>query len=127
MIFGRGFFCPRDQQQFRQLVTFQDELSVNYGKLVTVNVDPPIVNAAFRAGLGANGLPVAEGSVLWFDGGSGNGIISRADTDESLFFNFTAIPGEGNRVLRAGTPVRFEVVARPHGATARNVQTAHTD
>ena len=24
LVFGRGVFCPRDQQQMRQLVTFQD-------------------------------------------------------------------------------------------------------
>jgi len=54
VVFGRGFFCPRDQQQMRQLVQFQDELSVNYGKLVTISADPPLVQAAFRAGLGAS-------------------------------------------------------------------------
>jgi cold shock CspA family protein/peroxiredoxin len=54
VVFGRGFFCPRDQQQMRQLVQFQSELAVNYGKLVTVSADPPMVQAAFRAGLGAN-------------------------------------------------------------------------
>jgi cold shock CspA family protein/peroxiredoxin len=53
LVFGRGFFCPRDQQQMRQLVQFQSELAVNYGKLVTVSADPPTVQAAFRAGLGA--------------------------------------------------------------------------
>lgn len=53
LVFFRGFFCPRDQQQMRQLVEFQHELAVNYGKLVTVSVDPPLVQAAFRAGLGA--------------------------------------------------------------------------
>jgi cold shock CspA family protein/peroxiredoxin len=53
VIFGRGFFCPRDQQQCRQLVQFQDELAVNYCKLVMITADAPIVNAAFRAGLGA--------------------------------------------------------------------------
>jgi cold shock CspA family protein/peroxiredoxin len=54
LVFGRGFFCPRDQQQMQQLVQFQSELAVNYGKLVTVSADPPTVQAAFRAGLGAN-------------------------------------------------------------------------
>src|ERR671938_196160 len=54
VVFGRGFFCPRDQEQMRQLVRFQSELAVNYCKLVTVSVDPPMVAAAFRAGLGAN-------------------------------------------------------------------------
>lgn len=53
VIFFRGFFCPRDQQQMRQLVEFQRELAVNYGKLVAVSADPPLVQAAFRAGLGA--------------------------------------------------------------------------
>lgn len=51
--FFRGFFCPRDQEQMRQLVQFQRELAVNYGQLVSISADPPIVNAAFRAGLGA--------------------------------------------------------------------------
>src|ERR671939_892639 len=54
VVFGRGFFCPRDQEQMRQLVQFQSELAVNYGKLVAVSTDPPMVQAAFRAGLGAN-------------------------------------------------------------------------
>ena len=53
VVFGRGFFCPRDQEQMRQLVGCQSELAVTYGKLVTVSADPPMVQAAFRAGLGA--------------------------------------------------------------------------
>jgi peroxiredoxin/cold shock CspA family protein len=53
LVFYRGFFCSRDQQQMRQLVEFQRELAVNYGKLVAVSADPPLVQAAFRAGLGA--------------------------------------------------------------------------
>ena len=53
LVFFRGYFCPRDQQQMRQLVEFQRELAVNYSRLVAVSVDPPLVQAAFRAGLGA--------------------------------------------------------------------------
>src|SRR5215212_654237 len=53
LIFGRGFFCPRDQQHMRQLVQFQSELAVNFGKLATVSTNPPLTGAAFRAGLGA--------------------------------------------------------------------------
>jgi peroxiredoxin/cold shock CspA family protein len=53
LVFYRGFFCPRDQQQMRQLVEFQRELVVNYGRLVAVSADPPLVQAAFRSGLGA--------------------------------------------------------------------------
>ena len=53
LVFGRGFFCPRDQEQMRGLVRFQSELAVNYCKLVSVSTDAPKVAAAFRAGLGA--------------------------------------------------------------------------
>jgi hypothetical protein len=28
LLFFRGFFCPRDQEQMRQLVRFQEELAV---------------------------------------------------------------------------------------------------
>ncbi len=226
VVFYRGFFCPRDQQQMRQLVQFQPELAVNYGKLVAVSADPPQVQAAFRAGLGAqwpfladeerkiikqlnildetegeyayraqpytfvlrpdlriyriyngwffvgrptleelrhdlrtimetradyryeaydtslvreiripqqewaegapplgaNGLPIAQGVVSWFDYEKGIGVIVRGDTAEEIFFHFTAIPGQGYRTLRAGTLVRFEVVNHPSGPTARNIQ-----
>jgi peroxiredoxin/cold shock CspA family protein len=226
LVFYRGFFCPRDRQQFRQLVQFQDELAVNYGKLAVVSADPPIVQAAFRAGLGAqwqfladeqraiikqlnildetegeyayraqpytfvlqpdltihkiyngwffvgrptieelrldlraimetrsdyryeayntpavkqiripqqawadgstplgaSGLPVGQGIVRWFDLQSGNGMILRDGTKDQIFFNFTAIPGEGYRTLPAGTSVKFEIVESKAGLTARNVQ-----
>lgn len=226
VVFYRGFFCPRDRQQLSQLVEFQNELAINYGKLVTISVDPPIVQAAFRAGLGAqwsflsdekrefitkinildstegeyayraqpytfilnpnltiykiyngwffvgrptveelrhdlraimetrtdyryeaydtpqvkqvripqqewlngapvlgaNGLSVVQGVVVWFDMITGNGMIARNDAGEDIFFNFTAIPGEGYRTLPAGTPVKFELVEGKFGLVARNVQ-----
>ena len=37
----------------RHYVELQDELAVNYCKLAVVSIDPPEVNDAFRAGLGA--------------------------------------------------------------------------
>jgi len=71
--------------------------------------------------VGSSGLPVAEGVVIDFDRGGGNGTI-RSDDGEEVFFNFTAIPGSGYRTLRAGDAVRFEVVDNPRGHTARNVR-----
>jgi peroxiredoxin/cold shock CspA family protein len=225
LIFGRGFFCPRDQQHMRQLVQFQSELAVNFGRLVTVSADAPLVGAAFRAGLGAewpflsdekrevierigildetegeyayvsqpytfvlrpdlaiykiydgwffvgrptleelrqdlrevmsgrsdshyeahntpeakkiripqqewidgaplgeNGLPVAQGVVRSFDVDAGVGEIESDASENGVFFNFTAIPGEGYRTLSPGTPVRFELVENETGPTARNIQ-----
>jgi len=225
LVFGRGFFCPRDQEQMRGLVRFQSELAVNSCKLVTVSADPTMVGAAFRAGLGAkwpflsdegrevirrinildetegeyartaqpytfvlrpdltihriyhgwffvgrptleelrrdlreimetrkdfryeaydtpgvksiripqqewedgpppvgaNGLEVARGVVSSFDVGAGVGWISTGASDE-VFFSFTAIPGQGYRTLRPGTPVSFELVENETGPTARNIR-----
>lgn len=226
LVFFRGFFCPRDQQQMRQLVEFQHELAVNFGKLVAVSADPPLVQAAFRAGLGAhwtflsdeqrtiikqinildetegeyayraqpytlvlrpdlriysmyngwyfagrptneelrhdlraimearsdyryeaydtpqvrqiripqqewvdgtpplgaNGLPVAQGVVRWFDLNAGIGIIARNGSGDDVFFHFTALPGQGYRTIESGVPVKFEVVENSTGQTARNIQ-----
>ncbi|HEX6477807.1 MAG TPA: cold shock domain-containing protein [Ktedonobacteraceae bacterium] len=226
LVFFRGFFCPRDQQQMRQLVEFQHELAVNYGKLVAVSADPPLVQAAFRAGLGAqwmflsdeqravikqinildetegeyayraqpytfvlypdlrihaiyngwyfvgrptteelrrdlralmetrsdyryeaydtpkvrqiripqqewvngspalgaNGLPIAQGVVRWFDPNAGIGMIAREGSSDEVFFHFTALPGEGYRTIRAGVPVQFEIVQGRAGLAARNIQ-----
>ena len=226
LIFGRGFFCPRDQQHMRQLVELQSELAVNFGKLVTVSTDAPLTGAAFCAGLGAewpflsdekrevierigildetegeyayvsqpytfvlrpdltiykiydgwffvgrptleelrqdlrevisgrsdshyeahntpeakkiripqqewidgapplgeNGLPVAQGVVRSFDADAGVGEIESDASENGIFFNFTAIPGEGYRTLKSGTPVTFEVVENETGPTARNIQ-----
>lgn len=225
VVFYRGFFCPRDNQQMRQLVQFQAELKVNYGQLVSIAVQPPLVQAAFRAALGAqwpflsdekrevikqinildetegeyayvaqpytfvlrsdltihkiyngwfyvgrptldelrldlrammetlpnyryeayntpearriripqqewadgapalgaNGLPVGQGIVRSFDLNVGNGLIDW--NGQEVFFNFTAIPGQGYRTLKPGTAVQFELVENTTGLTARNIQT----
>jgi peroxiredoxin/cold shock CspA family protein len=226
LVFFRGFFCPRDQQQMRQFVEFQHELRVNYAKLVAVSADPPLVQSAFRAGLGAqwtflsdeqrtiikqlnildetegeyayraqpytfvlqpdlrihaiyngwyfvgrptneelrhdlrtimesrsdyryeaydtpevrhiripqqewangtpplgaNGLPIAQGVISWFDLNAGIGMIARERSGEDVFFHFTALPGQGYRTIRPGIPVQFEVVETNTGPTARNIQ-----
>lgn len=225
VVFSRGFFCPRDQEQFRSLVKFQSELQVNFCKLVSVSADEVLVSAAFRAGLGANwtffsdterslikqvdvldetegefayralpytfilkpnleiykiyngwyfvgrptleelrqdlraimqemdyysyeafnhehvkkiripqqtwlkeqtlgsnGLAVYEGVVKSFNLKTGNGYIESSSLEEPVFFNFTAIPGEGYRTIRPDTPVQFELVNTFTGLSARNVQ-----
>jgi peroxiredoxin len=51
--FYRGWWCPKEQAFFRRLVALQDDAEVAYSRIVSVSVDSPEVNAAFRAGLGA--------------------------------------------------------------------------
>ena len=72
--------------------------------------------------LGANGLPVAQGVVHWFDLNAGIGMIARDESGDDVFFHFTALPGQGYRTIRVGTPVKFEIFEGRTGPTARNVQ-----
>ena len=53
LTFYRGWWCPKEQAFFRRLVAFQDEVEVAYTRIVSVSVDAPEVEAAFRAGVGA--------------------------------------------------------------------------
>ena len=51
--FYRGWWCPKEQAFFRRLLALQDDAEVAYSRILSVSVDLPLVNAAFRAGLGA--------------------------------------------------------------------------
>jgi peroxiredoxin len=51
--FYRGWWCPKEQRFFRNLVALQDEVEVAYTRMISISVDPPTVASAFRAGLGA--------------------------------------------------------------------------
>lgn len=53
LVFFRGWWCPKEQRYMRLLVGLQDEIEVAYSRIVSVSVDPPATQAAFRAGLGA--------------------------------------------------------------------------
>jgi peroxiredoxin len=67
LITSRGWWCPKEQRYLRELVRLQDEFEVGYAKLVVVSVDPPEVQAAFRAGLGARFLFLSDGDRRWLD------------------------------------------------------------
>jgi peroxiredoxin len=53
LTFYRGWWCPKEQAFFRELVKLQNEVEVAYTRMVSVSVDPPEAESAFRAGLGA--------------------------------------------------------------------------
>jgi peroxiredoxin len=53
LCFVRGWWCPKEQVRVRMLVSLQDELQREYGRIAAVTVDGPYVNGAFRAGIGA--------------------------------------------------------------------------
>jgi peroxiredoxin len=51
--FYRGWWCPKEQAFFRRLLALQEDAEVAYSRILSISVDLPQVNAAFRAGLGA--------------------------------------------------------------------------
>lgn len=67
LVFSRGWWCPKEQRHLRGLVQLQDELEVAYSRLVVVSVDPPEVQAAFRAGLGARFLFLSDAERRYLD------------------------------------------------------------
>ncbi|HET9244137.1 MAG TPA: redoxin domain-containing protein [Gaiella sp.] len=67
LTFYRGWWCPKEQAFFRQLVRFQDEVEVAYTRMVSVSVDPPEVESAFRAGLGARWTFLSDAERRYLD------------------------------------------------------------
>jgi peroxiredoxin len=67
LISSRGWWCPKEQRYLRELAQLQDEFEVGYAKLVLLSVDPPEVQSAFRAGLGARFLFLSDSERRWVD------------------------------------------------------------
>ena len=62
---SRGWWCPKEQRFMRGLVALQDEFEVAYASLVVLSVDPPEVQSAFRAGLGARFTFISDHERRW--------------------------------------------------------------
>ena len=63
---------------------------------------------------------MASGTVKWFNSTKGFGFI-QDDAGEDLFVHFSAIQGDGFRVLAEGERVQYDIVAGPKGNQAANV------
>jgi len=63
----RGWFCPKERTFFRQLLALQDEAEVGYARLVSLSVEPPEVQAAFRAGLDARWTFLSDSQRRYLD------------------------------------------------------------
>lgn len=67
LVTSRGWWCPKEQRFLRGLVELQDEFEVAYTRLVVVSVDPPEVQAAFRAGLGGRFTFLSDAGRVYLD------------------------------------------------------------
>ncbi|HYY22563.1 MAG TPA: redoxin domain-containing protein [Thermoleophilaceae bacterium] len=65
LLSSRGWWCPKEQRYMRELCRAQDEFEVAYARIVVISVDPPEVQAAFRAGLGARFTFLSDAERRW--------------------------------------------------------------
>ena len=63
MIFSR--ISPRSSDTSASSTRLQDEFEVAYTRLVVVSIDPPEVQSAFRAGLGARFTFLSDAERRW--------------------------------------------------------------
>jgi peroxiredoxin len=62
---SRGWWCPKEQRYLTGLTRLQDEFEVAYARIVVLSVDPPEVQSAFRAGLGARFTFLSDAERRW--------------------------------------------------------------
>ncbi|MBA1245363.1 cold shock domain-containing protein CspD [Pseudomonas japonica] len=59
-----------------------------------------------------------SGKVKWFNNAKGYGFIIEDGKSEDLFAHFSAIEMEGYKTLKAGQPVKFNIIQGPKGMHA---------
>ncbi len=62
-----------------------------------------------------------SGKVKWFNNAKGYGFIVEDGKTEDLFAHYSAIKMEGYKTLKAGQPVKFEIIQGPKGLHAVNI------
>ena len=64
---------------------------------------------------------MTDGTVKWFNESKGFGFITPADGGKDVFVHFSAIQGDGFKVLAEGQSVTFNVEDGPKGPQATSV------
>ncbi len=66
---------------------------------------------------------MAKGKVKWFSNQKGYGFIT-PESGKDVFVHFSAIQGDGYKMLEEGQDVEFEIIEGPKGEQAANVTKA---
>ncbi|MNF06427.1 Cold shock-like protein CspD [compost metagenome] len=69
-------------------------------------------------------MRMASGKVKWFNNAKGYGFINEDGKTEDLFAHYSAIQMDGYKTLKAGQPVKFEIIQGPKGMHAVNITSA---
>ncbi|WP_328284786.1 cold shock domain-containing protein CspD [Pseudomonas huanghezhanensis] len=68
---------------------------------------------------------MASGKVKWFNNAKGFGFIVEDGKTEDLFAHYSAINMDGYKTLKAGQPVKFEIIQGPKGLHAVAITAAN--
>lgn len=71
---------------------------------------------------GGRSIPVAEGTVKWFNSTKGYGFVTPDDGSPDVFVHFSAIEGTGYRELVEGERVDFDSTNGQKGPQATRVR-----
>lgn len=63
---------------------------------------------------------MVKGKVKWFSNQKGYGFIT-PESGKDVFVHFSAITGDGYKMLEEGQDVEFEIIEGPKGEQAANV------
>lgn len=66
---------------------------------------------------------MVKGKVKWFSNQKGYGFIT-PESGKDVFVHFSAIQGDGYKMLEEGQDVEFEIIEGPKGEQAANVTKA---
>ncbi|WP_425331939.1 cold shock domain-containing protein CspD [Pseudomonas eucalypticola] len=69
-------------------------------------------------------MSMANGKVKWFNNAKGYGFIVEEGKSEDLFAHYSAIKMDGYKTLKAGQPVKFEIIQGPKGLHAVEISAA---
>ena len=67
---------------------------------------------------------MASGKVKWFNNAKGYGFIVEDGKTEDLFAHYSAIKMDGYKTLKAGQPVKFDIIQGPKGLHAVEIASA---
>jgi CspA family cold shock protein len=69
-------------------------------------------------------MSMPSGKVKWFNNAKGYGFINEDGKTEDLFAHYSAIEMDGYKTLKAGQPVKFEIIQGPKGMHAVKIGSA---
>lgn len=72
-------------------------------------------------------MSMASGKVKWFNNAKGYGFINEDGKTEDLFAHYSAIEMDGYKTLKAGQPVKFEIIQGPKGLHAVKIANVSQD